>query len=258
MDTRAAHRIGEGPHSVIALSGIFGSATAWRPLWPYLDGSRFTFYFADYRGYGSRIEAEGDYSIDEAASDVLSTADDLGLESFSLVGHSMGGSIMQKVLAKAPDRVNSLFGISPVPASGAPFDDQTWALFLDAVGNPDSRRAIIDFSSGSRLTKVWLDAMVRHSLENSTKAAFAGYLHAFSRTDFHDEIAGNTTPVTTLVGRHDPANNEEAMLATYAKWYPNYSSIVLSDVGHYATDEIPVLLATEIEKAALAAESRDR
>jgi pimeloyl-ACP methyl ester carboxylesterase len=141
-----------------------------------------------------------------------------------------------------------------VPASGAPFDDQTWALFLDAVENPGSRRAIIDFSSGNRLTRVWLDAMVKHSMENSTKAAFAGYLHAFSRTDFHDEIAGNLTPVTTLVGRHDPANSEEVMMATYAQWYPNYTSIVLNDAGHYAPDEIPVLLATEVEKALLAAE----
>jgi pimeloyl-ACP methyl ester carboxylesterase len=254
----APRRVGAGPHSVIALTGIFGSSSAWRPLWPYLDQSRFTYHFVDYRGYGSRINVEGDYSISEAASDVLSTADDLSMESFSLIGHSMGGSIMQKVLAMAPDRVTSLFGISPVPASGAQFDDQTWALFLDAVGNPDSRRAIIGFSSGNRLTKVWLDSMVSHSMENSTKAAFAGYLHAFSRTDFHDEVAGNTTPVTTLVGQHDPANNEKAMLATYAQWYPNYTSIVLSDVGHYATDEIPILLATEVEKALLAAESHDR
>jgi pimeloyl-ACP methyl ester carboxylesterase len=254
----AANRVGEGPHSVIALTGIFGSASAWRPVWRYLDEARFTYHFVDYRGYGSRIDVEGEYSISEAACDVLSMADDLDLGSFSLVGHSMGGSIMQKVLAKAPDRVRSLFGISPVPASGAPFDDQTWALFLDAVENPDSRRAIIDFSSGNRLTRVWLDAMVRHSLENSTKAAFAGYLHAFSRTDFHDEIAGNPTPVTTLVGRHDPANSAEAMLATYAQWYPNYTSIVLNDVGHYAPDEIPVLLATEVEKALLAAENQGR
>jgi pimeloyl-ACP methyl ester carboxylesterase len=68
----------------------------------------------------------------------------LGWDRFSVVGHSMGGSATQRVLADAPDRVERLIGISPVPAGGVPFDEQGWALFSGAAANPANRAAIID------------------------------------------------------------------------------------------------------------------
>ena len=251
----AARTIGSGAHVVLAVSGIFGSATAWQPLWPYLDESLFTYHFLDYRGYGARATVAGDYSMEEAGADVLAFADEIGADRFSVLGHSMGGSVMQQVLVQAPDRVRSLFGIAPVPASGAPFDEQTWQLFQAAATDIAARRAIIDFSSGAgRLSSVWVDALARRSADTSTPAAFTGYLNAFATTDFHHEIEGNTTPVRTLVGRHDPANNEAAMLETFARWYPNHTSIVLADAGHYAVDEAPILVATELERAIAALE----
>lgn len=120
--------VGEGEHPVIGLHGWFGSATAWRPLLPHLDGSRFHYVFPDHRGYGARKSVVGEYSLVEAAGDVLALADELGFDRFSLVGHSMGGIVMQRVLADAPERVRALVGVSPVPASGVPFDDDGWQL----------------------------------------------------------------------------------------------------------------------------------
>lgn len=240
-------RVGDGAHAVIALHGWFGSGAAWRPLQPYLDGERFSYLFPDYRGYGARRSEPGEYSIAEAAADVIGLADELGLDRFSLVGHSMGGSVMQRVLADAPERVRALVGISPVPASGVPFDDQSWELFSGAAGSPGNRRAIIDFTTGNRLTGTWLDAMVRHSLEHSDPRAFAEYLQAWARTDFHGEIEGRDVPVRVIAGEHDPALGADTMRATFEKWYPNCEIVVFGNAGHYAIDETPVALATAIE-----------
>lgn len=237
-----------GDHPVIGLHGWFGSATAWRPLQPYLDRSRFHYVFPDCRGYGARKSEPGQHSLAEAAADVLALADGLGFDRFSLIGHSMGGAVMQRVLADAPDRVRALVGVSPVPASGVPFDDQTWQLFAGAAAAPGNRRAIIDFTTGNRLSGVWLDAMVRHSLEHSDQQAFADYLHAWATTDFHTEIEGNPVPVKVIVGEHDPALGEPAMRDTFAKWYPHCEIEVLANAGHYAIDETPVALVTVIER----------
>lgn len=238
---------GQGEHPVIGLHGWFGSGSAWRPLFPHLDGTRFRYVFPDYRGYGARIDESGSYTLEEAAGDVLALADELGFERFSLVGHSMGGAVMQRVLADAPGRVRALVGVSPVPASGVPFDEQGWALFSGAAEEAGNRRAIIDFTTGNRLTSVWLDAVVRHSLENSDRQAFGDYLTAWAKTDFHSEIAGSTVPVKVIVGEHDPALGEPAMRDTFQQWYPACEIEVLGNAGHYAIDETPIALATGIE-----------
>ncbi|MGW5645387.1 alpha/beta fold hydrolase [Saccharopolyspora sp. NPDC003752] len=239
--------VGVGEHPVIALHGWFGSGRAWRPLQPHLDGTRFRYVFPDYRGYGARVGESGAHTLEEAAGDVLALADELGFDRFSLIGHSMGGAVMQRVLADAPDRVRAMVGVSPVPAGGVPFDEQGWALFSGAAADAGNRRAIIDFTTGNRLTGVWLDAMVRHSLDSSDPRAFGDYLSAWAKADFQAEIDGRELPVKVIVGEHDPALGESTMRETFQRSYPGCELEVLRNAGHYAIDETPVALATSIE-----------
>ncbi|OEV04245.1 alpha/beta fold hydrolase [Streptomyces oceani] len=241
-------RVGTGAHTVLVLHGWFGSSRSWGALLPHLDQGEFSYVFPDYRGYGDRRGETGRYSVAEAAGDVLTLVDDLGVDRFSLLGHSMGGSVMQRVYADAPDRVRALVGVSPVPASGVPFDEQSWRLFEGAADSPGNRRAIIDLTTGNRLTGTWLDAMVRHSLEHSDRDAFAAYLTAWARTDFHTEIKGGEVPIQVIAGRHDPALGAETMRATFGAWYPSLELETFPDAGHYAMDESPVALATSVER----------
>ena len=205
----------------------------------------------DYRGYGADQGVPGQYTITEIAADTLTLADELGWPTFSLVGHSMGGSAVQRVAVDAPARVERLVGISPVPASGYPFDDAGWALFEGAVDSADNRRSIIDYTTGNRLTATWLEQMVRYSLETSDRSAFAAYLHAWGRTDFHREVDGNPaladTPVHVIVGEHDPALNVDLMNETWLKWYPRAELETIANAGHYTMFDTPVWLASTIE-----------
>jgi pimeloyl-ACP methyl ester carboxylesterase len=241
-------RVGTGAHTVLVLHGWFGSSRSWQALLPHLNREAFSYVFLDYRGYGSRRGEPGEYTVAEAAADVLSAADDLGADRFSLLGHSMGGSVMQRVYADAPERVRALVGVSPVPAGGVPFDEESWQLFAGAADSPGNRRAIIDLTTGNRLTGTWLDAMVRHSLDNSDRDAFAAYLPAWARTDFHTEIQGKDVPIKVIAGRHDPALGAETMQATFGAWYPNLELETFPDAGHYAMDESPVALAGSVER----------
>src|SRR5258706_8480045 len=172
-------RIGKGPNKVIALHGWFGSAGGWGPYAKVLDEERFSYAFMDYRGYGGSKGRAGEFTLQEIAADALALADALGWERFSLIGHSMGGKAGQQVLADAPSRVQKLVAVTPVPASGVPFDEEGWKLFSSAAANPQARKGILDFSTGNRLSAAWLERMVKHSLENSTPQAFAAYLLAW-------------------------------------------------------------------------------
>jgi len=242
------HQMGTGAHKVLCLNGWLGHAKDWGGLTQYLDLDNFTYVFMDYRGYGMRHKLKGNYDMAEISADALALVDQLGWGQFSLLGHSMGGMAIQKILAQAPDRVKKLVALCPVPASGVPFDDEQWALFSSAVNTPEARGLIIDFTTGNRLPKQWIEAMVQSSVRHATKEAFAGYLQAWVSTDFAAQIRGLELPVLVLVGENDPGLSAEFCEQTWLQFYPQASLSVISNAGHYPMFETPLILATEIEK----------
>jgi len=245
MNTRTL--IGHGAHKVICLNGWFGSSAGWGPFVDVLDVETFSYAFMDYRGYGGSQALRGDYSVEEIAADTLALADRLSWERFSLIGHSMGGMAIQRVLLEAPQRVSKLVALTPVPANGYPFDAAGFAFFAGAAENTEVRRQIIDKTTGNRLTGVWLDQIVRHSLENSTREAFAAYLTTWAKSDFSARVKDNPVPIKVIIGEHDPAINEALVDDTYLSWFPNVELEIMANAGHYPMYETPVALATSIE-----------
>ena len=63
--------------------------------------------------------ASGPYTIADMAKDALELADGLDIESFHLLGVSMGGAIAQEMALAAPDRVRTLTLAVTWPRSGA-------------------------------------------------------------------------------------------------------------------------------------------
>ena len=241
--------VGSGDHHVLAVHGWFGSARGWGSLPEYLDGSAYTYAFIDLRGYGDRKDAGGEFTMEEAAADAIALAGELGWDRFSVIGHSMGGKVAHQVLLQAPDRVRKLVGINPVPAAEVPMDEQTWELFHGAAGNPANRAAIIDFTTGSKLTKTFVDRVVQHSLDHSAEAAFAAYLRSWARSDFSGQLTKDTsTPVKVIVGVNDPAMSADVMEQTWLAYFPDAELTILPDAGHYPMFESPVSLATSVEE----------
>jgi esterase len=241
------HVIGSGAHEVLVLHGWFGDARSFAPMEPSLSLGEFRYAFLDYRGYGERRDETGDYTIDEIAADALEFADRLGFHRFSIIGHSMGAMAAQRVLTLAIPRIRKLVALTPVPASGVPFDDAGWALFSGAADHRENRYAIIDYTTGNRLSPTWVARMVDYSLARSTRDAFGAYLPAWSKSDFSALVNGLTLPVKVIVGEHDPALNTAVVQATYLTSYPNAELEVMANAGHYPMHETPVALATSIE-----------
>lgn len=239
--------LGEGAHKVVVLHGWLGDQTFMAPMRDALDGKAFTYVFPAYRGYGASKHLTGAFTIEEISADVRELIDALNFEKVSLVGHSMSGKFMQRIALDMPGRVRRMLGITPVPAVSIPFDEQGWNLFSGAADEIANRFAIINSNTGSRLTPTWVDAMAAASWANSTKEAFAAYLLAWSKTDFHEAVMGSEIPIKVLVGQYDGAINEAAMQATFLQWYKNASLEVIANAGHYPMNETPVALASAME-----------
>ncbi len=245
--TLAYQSYGTGTHKVIVLHGWFGDHTMFGPMRSALNTNDFTYIFPAYRGYGLSKHLTGNYTNAEISADVIALADEIGLKQFSLIGHSMGGKAIQRVLADAPKRVNKLVAVTPVPAAAVPFDDAGWGLFEGAATRIENRKGILHYSTGGRLSDTWVAHMANYSLHTSTVEAFAGYLRAWAKEEFVADVQGHDHPIKVIVGEHDPSLTADIMKATYMAWYRNAELEVMPNAGHYPMDETPVALATSIE-----------
>lgn len=80
--------------------------------------SRFHLIALDQRGHGdSDWASDGDYSRDAFVNDIEGFRQALGLESFTLVGHSMGGLNSVAYAVKHPERVKALVLVDVGPES---------------------------------------------------------------------------------------------------------------------------------------------
>lgn len=243
-----SYGFGHGPRTVICLNGWFGSSRGWgHTFYGALDVDTFRYEFMDYRGYGERRGSGGPYTIDQIAQDVIELADYIGAERFSLVGHSIGGSAIQRVLALAPERVEAIVGICPTPASGRTLDAEGRELYESAARDDTGREAIIDITTGNRLSAKWIDKLVYWSHAHSDQEAFAAYFDAWADTDHSAEVPVGRVPALAITGEFDPIASEENIRETWLPLHPDSEIEVLSNCGHYPMFETPIALATRIE-----------
>jgi pimeloyl-ACP methyl ester carboxylesterase len=70
----------------------------------------------DLKGFGySERPPDGDYSLEAQARLVLHSMDALSIERAVLIGHSMGGDVVARAAAMAPDRVEKLVLVATAP-----------------------------------------------------------------------------------------------------------------------------------------------
>ena len=74
----------------------------WEPVMTRL-ADRFTLYAPDLRGFGDSDKPEGPFGPDQQAADMLALMDALGLAQAGIVGHDVGGALMQPLARQAPD-----------------------------------------------------------------------------------------------------------------------------------------------------------
>src|ERR1039457_747558 len=115
-----------------------------------------------------------------------------------------------------------------------------------AAAQAGNRAAIIDFTTGNKLTKTFIDQVVRHSLDHSSVGA---YLRSWAKDDFSSSLKpDHGTPVKVIVGETDPALSAAVMEQTWLAFFPGAELTVLANAGYYPMFETPVALATCIEE----------
>jgi len=105
---------------IVLLHGLRGYSGTWRGFAGALAGGGWRLIALDQRGRGdSDWDPGANYYTDAYLADLVALTDQLGLERFVLLGHSMGGTTAYAYAARNPDRLDALIIEDIAPGSSA-------------------------------------------------------------------------------------------------------------------------------------------
>jgi pimeloyl-ACP methyl ester carboxylesterase len=259
---------GSGP-ALLLLHGWPEYWRTWEPVMQRLAG-RFTLIAPDLRGFGESAKPEGPWGAEDHARDMIAVLDALGLGRVGVVGHDVGGSIMQPLARLAPERIAGLFffdfsypGIGARMATSDRLNEIWYQSFhqmpmaATLVGaSRDTCRAYIGYflrhwahrkDAFDDVMEDWVDNFLR---PGNLDGGFAFYRAAHATR--MAMIAG-TAPVPAPIGlptcvrwaEHD-AIFPAAWTDRLGEFFTDLDLAIFPGVGHYPHREDPNRAAAEI------------
>jgi pimeloyl-ACP methyl ester carboxylesterase len=133
--------IGGGP-PVVMVYGIGGNSRGWWDEFPRLLSERYTLVMLDNRGTGRSDQPESPWGMPEMTGDVQAVVDAAGLDTFHLLGCSLGTIITrQYVRERGGGNLRSLSLLCPPNGIQATQEDMNAALWWDRTKAPLRTRA---------------------------------------------------------------------------------------------------------------------
>jgi pimeloyl-ACP methyl ester carboxylesterase len=162
---------------LVLLHGWPEFSLTWRPVMERL-ADRFKLIAPDLRGFGDSSKPDGLWGAAEHAADLLALLDHLGLERVGVIGHDVGGAVMQAFARLAPHRITGLFFHNFVyPGIGARMAEpgRLNEIWYQSFNQMDMAPALVGASRDS--CRTYFSHFLRHWAHR--KDAFDGDLELF-------------------------------------------------------------------------------
>ncbi|WP_428945560.1 esterase [Pantoea sp. FN060301] len=223
---------------VVLIHGLFGSLDNLGVLARGLKDRRRVVQI-DVRNHGLSSRSE-EMNYPAMAQDVVETLDDLGIDRFTVVGHSMGGKIAMALTALVPGRVEQLVVIDIAPIAYRERHHDRFFAALNAV----SAAGITSRSEAATLMRQSIDeeGVIQFLLKSFHEGEWRFNVPAL--WNGYDEITGWQTlpawPHPALFIRGDRSayladEYRDALLAQF----PQARAHVISGAGHWVHAEKP-------------------
>jgi len=164
---------------LVLVHGYLGSSEMWCLQRDYLS-KFFRVISPALPGFGESHEAESLDSINDMANFVINIIDEKKIDKFNLLGHSMGGMIVQEIAKLAGDRINKLIcfatgSIGEIPGRFEPINETRKRLKKEGAKISFSRVPKKWFIKGDKDKNYYLcaNAVKNVSLETADNALIA-------------------------------------------------------------------------------------
>jgi pimeloyl-ACP methyl ester carboxylesterase len=243
----AVHYIdrGSGP-AVVLIHGFGGHTFSYRRNIPAL-AKHHRVIALDLKGFGySERPEHDDYSLSAQARLVLGLMDELGIESASIVGHSMGGEVAMRVATAAPERLQNLILIASVSGDRFPTLPPTPLIkpFMPLLSRLTARFLLKrGFYDRSKLTDE-----VREGYRGPRRVrGFMDGIYQLMRDARHDPpIAYEKITQPTLILWARGEKLPGSMLTRLRRHLPDAEVRYIEEAGHLLLEEQPDAVNREI------------
>jgi pimeloyl-ACP methyl ester carboxylesterase len=195
---------------LLCVHGLACDTLAWIPQVQAFAAAHRTVIF-DNRDVGQSSQADGeDYEIADMARDALALADQLEIDSFHLMGISMGGAIAQEIAIQAPERVRTLTLVVTFPA-GSTYAcrlAEVWARRLEQISHEQHVDELMllnhseEFFENADMVEFIRTAMLNNPHIQSP-AAFGRQIAACGRHDARERLGALPMPTHVIAGEYD-------------------------------------------------------
>jgi 3-oxoadipate enol-lactonase len=242
--------LGAGATRVLIMNDWLCDTSTWDGARAFLDRVRFSYVFADLRGYGRSRGRVGAFDLPEAAFDVLALADALGWGRFAIVGHSMSALVALHLAQQHPERIERAVLLTPPPPKGFGADEAMIAASQSlALADDATRLAVFEQRFGTRLSPAFVNYKASRWRSTADPIAAAGYVPLFAKDGLPDPSAPITVPVLAITGEQDaPPMRREAVLRALEPICAELEVTPLADSGHYPMQEMPPLTVALVER----------
>ncbi|MCP4547460.1 MAG: alpha/beta hydrolase [bacterium] len=245
---------GRGRETLLLVHGLGSNAKGWLkniPAW----AERYRVIAVDLPGYGKSDKGYYEYSMSFNAEVLFELMDELDIERFSVVGHSMGGQIGMHMALQRPERLQRLVLISPAGFERFEEGEGQWlerVMTPELVQDTPIRNIAVNLKLNFYDKGIDADFMIADRIQVRGAGDFDRYCYAVSKNvagminePVWDKLERIITPTLIIFGENDALipnpylhgglTKEIAAIGVGA--IPNNQLLLVPECGHFAQYE---------------------
>jgi pimeloyl-ACP methyl ester carboxylesterase len=241
-------RDGTGDRAVVFMHGWIDDLHVWNPVIAELSGSGFETVQLDLAGFGDRTPANGPFTFDRFAADLLAVVDAVD-KPFVLVGHSMAAPTVELVAEARPERALGLVLLAPIPMAGARLPDEVIENFRSLAGAQASAILAMRRQAGPSAPEAEL-ARIAAVAAKARPAVVRATADLWNTGHPAARPSRFSKPVLILTGSDDPIITSEVVASAVVARFDSAKTTTteIEKCSHWPHIEQPSIVAVQINR----------